>query len=96
MEQFLSRYKRDLALRGYSPRAQDHYFRNAKQFLSFYNIPAERLDPEKIKDYLYYPLEEQKASDSLFAPGNSRFVKLKLKPETPGHVIARLFIWTAS
>ena len=64
MKELLSRYKRDLALRGYSPRIQDHYFRNAKQFLSFYDLPEEQLDTEKIKDYLYYLLTEKKASDS--------------------------------
>mgnify|MGYP006296528627 CR=1 FL=1 len=64
MNQLLSRYKRDLALRGFSPRTQEHYFRNTKEFLSHYNLPPEQLDAEKIKDYLYCLITENNASDS--------------------------------
>lgn len=64
MEHILCRYKRDLALRGLSPRTQSHYYRHAKQFLSYHNLPAEQLDSENIKDYLFSLLKEQKASDS--------------------------------
>lgn len=53
MELILSRYKRDLALRGFSKRTQEHYYRNAKQFLSYHNLPGEQLDSENIKDYLF-------------------------------------------
>ena len=64
MEQLLSRYTRDLALRGFSPRTQAHYLRSARQFLVFYDLPPDQLDTEKIKDYLYHLLDTQKASDS--------------------------------
>lgn len=64
MTHLLSRYKRDLALRGFSPRTQDHYYRNTKQFLNFYKLPPEQLSAEKIKDYLYCLITEKKASDS--------------------------------
>jgi site-specific recombinase XerD len=64
MHELLSRYKRDLALRGYSERTCRHYFANANQFLVHYDLPIDRIGSEKIKDYLYYLITDKKASDS--------------------------------
>jgi len=64
MNDLLSRYQRDLALRGYSPRTQDTYFRNIRDFLSFHDLPPEHLDSENIKNYLYSLITERNASDS--------------------------------
>lgn len=64
MKKLLSRFKRDLALRGLSDRTQDHYFRNINQFLYYYNLSADQFDTEKIRDYLYFLITERKSSDS--------------------------------
>jgi len=64
MEELLTRYKRDLVLRGYSPRTCLHYFSNVKQFLSYYQQPVEQLSDEEIKDYLFYLISDLKSSDS--------------------------------
>ena len=64
MNELLSAYKRDLALKGYSEQTCRHYFANAKQFLLHNDLPIEQIGSEKIKDYLYYLITDKKASDS--------------------------------
>lgn len=64
MKKLLVKYKRDLALKGYSQRTCEHYFRDVKQFLEYYNLPISEIDTEKIKNYLFYLISERKASDS--------------------------------
>ena len=63
MTNLLTRYKRDLALRGFAERTCEHYSANVRQFLSYYELPLDELDSEKIKDYLYHLVGRQ-ASDS--------------------------------
>ena len=63
MTNLLTRYKRDLALRGFAERTCEHYSANVRQFLAYYELPLDELDSEKIKDYLYYLVNRQ-ASDS--------------------------------
>ena len=64
MNELLSAYKRDLALKGYSDCTCRHYFTNVKQFLLHNDLPIEQIGSEKIKDYLYYLITDKKASDS--------------------------------
>lgn len=71
MKTLLSRYWRDLKLKGYSPRTCDHYYSNVKQFLSHRQINSSSIDTEKIKDYLYYLISERKASDSKIRQAHS-------------------------
>jgi site-specific recombinase XerD len=71
MNNLLTRYQRDLALKGYSPRTREHYYSNVKQFLSHCRINPSRIDPEIIKDYLYYLITEKKASDSKIRQAHS-------------------------
>jgi len=58
----LQKYRRDLALRGYSPRTQDIYYRNICSFLSCHDIPPEEITREQIKDYLYHLVHNRKLS----------------------------------
>lgn len=64
MKELLEKYKRDLALKGYSPRTCEHYYRDVKQFLQYYNSPISEIDTEQIKNYLFYLISKRKASDS--------------------------------
>jgi site-specific recombinase XerD len=64
VKELLTKYKRDLTLKGYSPKTCEHYFRDVKQFLEYYNLPISEIDTEKIKNYLFYLISERKASDS--------------------------------
>lgn len=60
----LQNYKRDLALRGYSPRTQSTYYRNIVWFLEHCGDTPENITKERIKDYLYYLIKERKLSES--------------------------------
>lgn len=63
-EQILQSYRRDLALRGYSQRTQDTYYRNLVSFLEFSKEPPEKITKEDIKDYLYYLIKDRELSES--------------------------------
>ncbi len=63
-EQFLQRYKRDLILKGFSPKTQDTYFRNLDKFLKSTNAEPDEITSETIKDYLYHLIHEKKLSPS--------------------------------
>jgi len=64
LEQTLQNYRRDLALRGYSPRTQITYYRNIVWFLEYCKVPPEKITKENIKDYLYYLIKDKKLSES--------------------------------
>ena len=64
LEQTLQNYRRDLALRGYSPRTQSTYYRNIVWFLEYCKEPPEGITKETIKNYLYYLIKEKKLSES--------------------------------
>ncbi|MDC7125211.1 MAG: phage integrase N-terminal SAM-like domain-containing protein [Spirochaetales bacterium] len=64
MEELLARYKRDLALKGYSTRTCQHYYLNVLQFLSYYQQSVDEIKTEEIKDYLFYLISDKKALDS--------------------------------
>ena len=63
-EELLQRYRRDLALRGYSPRTQETYYRNLTVFLRYCNEPPGQITRETIKNYLYSLISERKLSES--------------------------------
>ncbi len=63
-EQFLQRYKRDLILKGFSPRTQETYFRNLDKFLIHTNTKPDKITSEIIKDYLHHLIHERKLSPS--------------------------------
>ena len=71
MKDLLSRYHRDLLLKGYSSRTRAHYFSNVEQFLTYISFNPDRIDPEQIKDYLYFLISEKKASDSKIRQAHS-------------------------
>jgi len=63
-EDLLQKFRRDLALRGYSQRTQDIYYRNICSFIEFYDIPPEEITREQIKDYLYHLVHNRNLSES--------------------------------
>ena len=64
LEQTLQNYKRDLALRGYSPRTQITYYRNIAWFFEYCKEPPEKITKDTIKNYLYYLIRDKKLSES--------------------------------
>lgn len=64
LNQTLQNYKRDLALRGYSPVTQKTYYRNIVYFLEYCKEPPEQITKESIKNYLYYLIKDKKLSES--------------------------------
>ena len=71
MQTLISRYQRDLALKGYSPRTCTHYLSNVNQFLTYCPQDRDPADPELIKDYLYFLIHDKKASDSKIRQAHS-------------------------
>lgn len=63
-DHILQNYKRDLALRGYSPRTQITYYRNIVWFLEYCKEPPEKITKETVKNYLYYLIRDKKLSES--------------------------------
>ena len=63
-DHILQNYKRDLALRGYSPRTQITYYRNIVWFLEYCKEPPEKITKEIVKNYLYYLIRDKKLSES--------------------------------
>jgi len=63
-DQTLENYRRDLALRGYSPRTQNTYHRNIVCFLEYCKESPETITRETIKDYLYHLIKDKKLSES--------------------------------
>lgn len=64
LEQTLQNYKKDLTIKGYSPRTEKAYCRNIIQFLKYCKEPPEEITKENIKDYLYYLITDKKLSAS--------------------------------
>lgn len=62
--QVLKSYKRDLTLRGYSPRTQETYYRSIRNFFDYCKEPPEIVTKETIKNYLYHLVRERNLSDS--------------------------------
>lgn len=63
-QQLLERYKRDLALRGFSDKTQKTYYRSLLHFLK--STPSDPYDitRETIKDYLYHLVRDRNLSES--------------------------------
>jgi len=62
--QLLKRYERDLALKGFSQKTQQAYYRNLVQFLQYNKNMVDSIDAEAIKDYLYHLIVKKKLSQS--------------------------------
>ncbi len=64
LKTLLQRYKRDLAIKGYSEKTEDTYFRNIVFFFRHTKIKPEEVNREIIKDYLFYLHNERELSSS--------------------------------
>jgi len=62
--QILQNYKRDLVLRGYSPRTQETYYRNIRYFFDYCKEPPEVVTKDTIKNYLYHLVKDRNLSES--------------------------------
>ena len=60
----ISTFKKQLALKGFSASTQQNYFASLSRFLTFCNIPVDKINSQHIQDYLYYLLTERKLSNS--------------------------------
>lgn len=60
----LSIFKKDLALKGFSPRTQNNYWNSVRRFLDYCDKPISQIDSNCIRDYLYLMLTEKKLSNS--------------------------------
>lgn len=63
-EKLLARYKRDVALRGFSPKTQKTYYHNLVHFLRHKSADPHEITKEDIKDYLYHLIQERNLSES--------------------------------
>ena len=61
---YLSKFKRDLAIKGFSSATQETYYRCIVQFLKYTKIETYLIDKEHIKDYLYYIIKERGLSET--------------------------------
>jgi len=64
MDEIIRRYKRDLAIRGYSERTCSAYLYYLQDFLKFTNSLAQPPEKDQIKDYLYHLISERKLADA--------------------------------
>jgi site-specific recombinase XerD len=64
MQQLLERYKRDLALRGFSDKTQKTYYRSLLHFLNGAPSGPYDITRENIKDYLYHLIRDRNLSES--------------------------------
>jgi len=64
MDEIIHRYKRDLALKGYSKKTCSAYLFYLKDFLKFTDHIGSPPEKEQIKDYLYYLICERKLSEA--------------------------------
>lgn len=70
-ERTLQRYKRDLALKAYSPKTRDTYYRNLVSFLKYCNQPLDDITKNTVKDYLYHLIKDRKLSPSTLRQARS-------------------------
>ncbi len=67
----LQRYKRDLALKAYSPKTQDTYYRNIISFLKYCNQPIDEITKDTVKNYLYHLIKDRQLSQSTLRQARS-------------------------
>jgi site-specific recombinase XerD len=65
MNDYLSEYKKDLVLRGYSERTKIAYTTLLSRYLNHYNGKLEQDACKQIKDYLHYLIQVKKVSRPL-------------------------------
>ncbi len=61
---YLSNFKRDLAIKGFSSLTQETYYRCVAQFLNYTKVETYLIDKEHIKDYLYYIIKDKGLSET--------------------------------
>ncbi|WP_250816165.1 site-specific integrase [Clostridium swellfunianum] len=64
MTKLREQFKRDLELKGFSPKTQESYLRHISLFAKHYNKSPELLGTEEIKAYLHYLIAERNFSKS--------------------------------
>ncbi|MEW5814808.1 MAG: tyrosine-type recombinase/integrase [Spirochaetota bacterium] len=64
MTELITRFKRDMALRAFSPRTIAVYTSQLDAYLQYYQTNPDPFTSEQMKDYLYYLLEKKKLSNS--------------------------------
>jgi len=70
-QQFLQMYKRDLAIKGYSSKTQETYFRMVVSFLKYCDKSIIEITKDNIKDYLYHLIKDRKLSQSTLRQSRS-------------------------
>jgi site-specific recombinase XerD len=63
-QNLLTRYERDLTLKGFSPRTRETYYRNLIYFFNYTKDDPTKVNSETIKDYLYYLIKDRQLSQS--------------------------------
>lgn len=79
MGQLKEQMKRDLEIKGFSPRTQDAYLRHTVHYVKYFRKSPEELGQTEIKDYLHYLIAEKKVSSSYV---NCAYSALKFLYET--------------
>lgn len=79
MTKLREQFKRDLELKGLSPKTQQSYLKQVVAFSKYYHKSPEILGTEEIKDYLHYLIAERNLSKSYI---NQAYSGLKLLYET--------------
>ncbi len=79
MTKLREQFKRDLELKGFSPKTQQSYLKHAVAFSKYHQKSPELLGTEEIKDYLHYLITERNLSKSYV---NQVYSGLKLLYET--------------
>lgn len=70
-EKALQQYKRDLTLKGYSPKTQGTYYRSLVFFLRYANQPLDDITKDTVKDYLYHLIKDRRLSQSTLRQARS-------------------------
>ena len=79
MTKLRERFKRDLEIKGYSPKTQQAYLGHIVRFAQYYGKSPDLLGTEEIKDYLHYIITERKLSKSYI---NQVYSSIKFFHET--------------
>lgn len=74
MSELREKMKKDMELRGYSPRTIKNYSEHVSRFSKFYNKSPDNLGEKEIRDYLHYCITERKLSE-----GTVNYINASLK-----------------
>lgn len=79
MGQLKEQMKRDLKIKGFSPKTQDTYLRHIVHYVKYFKRSPEELGQTEIKDYLHYLIAERNLSSAYV---NGAYSALKFLYET--------------